>query len=69
MPDPVDRPSLFELLRQWLTSTPEQNQPTSQAVADELNRLLPNELSARPGIEEDRRRKAAMDEMLREANR
>lgn len=68
MNDETESASLFERLRQWLASSPQEAQPAGQAVADEINRALPESLSARPGIEEDRRRKAMIEEMLRSAN-
>lgn len=59
--------SLFERLRAWLASSGQEAQPASRDVAEEIHKLLPEELSARSGIEEDRRRKAMLEEIARNA--
>lgn len=59
--------SLFEALRQWFASEGEQAQPAGKDVADAMNRAMPDAVSARSAIEQDRRRKAEMDRMLRES--
>lgn len=58
---------LWEAFLAWLAAKGgEQNQAAGQNVAEEANKALPESLSARPGIEEDRRRKAMIDSFLRE---
>ncbi len=64
-----EQASIFEMLRRWFQSSPQEAQPAGQGVADAINQALPESLSARPALEEDRRRKAAIDEMLRGADR
>jgi cell division protein FtsB len=62
-------PSLLERLKAWLQAQGAQVQPASREVADAMNAKLPDQLSARPAIEEAARRRAMMDELLRNADR
>lgn len=61
--------SLFEALRQWFASRGAETQPAGREVADEIHAALPESLSARGAIEEDRRRKAMIEQMLAESSR
>lgn len=64
MSDQID-PGLFEQLRRWLLSRPEEAQPAGRAVADEMHQALPDALSARSAVETDRdRKKRLIDDAL-----
>lgn len=63
-------PGFLELImRRLMAQGLEEKASTSRDVDEEMNKALPESLSARKALEEDRRRKRMMDEMLREANR
>ncbi len=56
---------LLDTIRRWWSSDGE-GRPEGKDVAEEIHKKLPESLSARRAIEEDRRRKAQMDRMLEE---
>jgi hypothetical protein len=63
-PKPAQEPGLWEAFLSWLMD----QGASPQNVTEEAHKALPNALSARPGIEEDRRRKADIDRFMSEAN-
>ncbi len=58
---------LFDAVFRRLKAKPEDVAQTSKDVDEEIHIRLPEELSARKAIEEDRRRKKAIDDMLRDS--
>lgn len=48
---------LLKAIREWFASEGDEAQPASRGVADEIHKELPDSLSARRALEEDRRRK------------
>jgi hypothetical protein len=60
---------LDALLRRIRAKDPDDRADAAREGAEEMHKALPESLSARKAIEEDRRRKAEMDRMLREASR
>ena len=61
--------AMIQALRSRFAPDPAADLARAQAGAEALSQVLPSPVMPRAAIEEDRRRKAAMDQMLRDAAR
>ena len=57
---------IWDALMKWLRSDEQDKQPATQGVAEEVNKALPEALSAHSAIEADRKRKKQIDDLFAE---
>ena len=60
---------LVQMVLEWLRTPREEAQPVSRDMAEEVNKMLPEEISGRDAVLKRRKHYADIDKMLEDANR